>query len=278
MAPVSLPTSTLKAPIGSSTAPSRRAGRRSIVALLSVLVMVVALAAPAGAAPKAKHEPTLVSREAAPVVAGVPTWVNVLWVADGSIDEFTVTASVKDVEVAYSPTTGDHAGPMNGYALDHLETDFTALRLTVPEDYSKKDVKVTLVASWTRPDGKSMTKKFRVWAPVVHFDGDRDWQLVDDEASLGTGWVEVPVFGLAPSSDDLRFTLADSDGVDVYLPQSDWTGPHHDSNLAAGESDVLRFFVEPSTVSADHTFVFDATWARTGTPKAEAVSFTVRAG
>ena len=278
MAPVSLPTSNLTALIGSSTTTPRRAGRQAMVALLTVLALVGALAAPAGAAPKAKHEPTLVSKEAAPVVAGVPTWVNVLWVADGSIDKFTVTASARGVDVAYSPTTGDHAGPMNGYALDHLETDFTALRLTVPEDYSKKNVKVTLVASWTRPDGKSKSKKYRVQVPVVHFDGDRDWQLVDDEASLGTGWVEVPVFGLAPSSDDLRFTLADTGGVDVYLPQSDWTGPHHDSNLAAGESDVLRFYVEPGTISADHTFVFDATWARTGTPKAEAVKFTVRAG
>ena len=257
---------------------SLKTSLKPIAAVLSTMLLLAALAAPAGAAPKVKHEPTLVNKEAAAIVAGVPTWVNVLWVADGPIDEFTVTAAAKGVEVDYSPTTGDHAGPMNGYSLDSLETDFTALNLTVPEDYKKKSFKVTMVASWTQPDGKSKSKKFNLKVPVVHFDGDRDWQLVDDEAPLGTGWVDVPVFGLAPNSDELRFTVADSGGVDVYLPQGVWTGPHHDSTVVAGESDVLRFYVEPGSLSDDHTFVFDATWARNGEPKSETVAFSVLAG
>lgn len=229
---------------------------------------------------KTKHEPVLVKEQTATVMAGTSTWVNVLWVADGDIDDFVVIAEEKKeyYEVAYSATTVDHAGPMNGYSLSDFESDFTALQITIPDDYKKKEVKLELRTTWTRPDGEQDDKKFSIKIPVAHYDGGRDWQLVDDQAPLGSGWIEMPVVGLAPTSGDLQFRLDDSETVEVYLPQGDWTGPHHNAALDIGESDVLRFFVEPGTLTADHKFSFTATWTSGGEAKSEPVSFAVLAG
>ncbi len=225
-----------------------------------------------------RNRPVLVKERAATVMAGTSSWVNVLWAGDGAIDDFSITAEARDgVTVSYSETTGDHAGPMNGYALDDLETDFTGLKITVPESFSKKTVRITLNAQWTTPDGRRQGRPYQLRVPVVHHDGS-DWKLVDDSAPVGTGWVEIPVVGLAPASDDLQFSLATDPGLEVYLPQGAWTGPHHDSSLDAGESDVLRFHVDPASVTTDHELTFVARWTRGDEAKSIKVPFTVVAG
>ncbi|MGI9608528.1 MAG: hypothetical protein ACR2P0_20525 [Acidimicrobiales bacterium] len=219
--------------------------------------------------------PELVKQDTAAVLAGASTWVNVLWVADGAITDFSVTAEAKkDVVLGYSVTTGDHAGPMNGYDMEDLETDFTALYITVPEDYSKRDVKLEIEAEWTNDDGESEDKKFNLRVPVAHYEGT-DWQVVDSTADLGSGWVEIPVLGLAPASSRIQFGIEAPAGLNIYLPQETWTGPHHDSQLDAGESDVVRFYIEPGQFVGPMALEFEATWERSGDTKSMLVPFTV---
>lgn len=269
---------------GKTSETNSRVFNKIVAVGLTATMLVGALAGPAAAddgdkdeRDGKKNQPVLVKERTAAILAGTTTWVNVLWLADGDIDNLKIEAKAEDgVTVGYSTTTGDHAGPMNGYEMLNFETDFTALAITVPEDFDEKRIKVKLKATWTRPDGEKEDKDFKLKIPVVRYEG-KDWQLVEKQAPIGDGWVEIPVLGLAPTSSDLRFAPAAGETTEFYLPQGDWTGPHHDSALSAGESDVLRFYIEPSSISADLTLDFVATWSRDGQRKREAISFTVSA-
>lgn len=271
--------------MATTTSPSLRLGQliRTLLALLLGLALLAAGAAPAAADDDDdddRSQPVLMEQDLAAVTAGTTSWVNLVWVADGDIDQIKVTAEGKDgVTVGYSPTTGDHAGPMQGYAMADRSIDTTALQITVPEDTKKKDVKLKVEVAWTYADGRqSDNDKVSIKIPIVHHTGD-DWEQVDTSGSLDwtsdNGWVDVRFAGLAPRSDDMRMWLVDGAGLDVYLPQDDseWSGPDHDAVLEINETDSIRFYVEPGVAAGTYPMQFRMTWTSGGEAKELPVSF-----
>ena len=224
----------------------------------------------------------LLNYETAAVTAGTTTWINLGWVAQGNLDNFKVTASAnRGAKITYSETTGDHAGPMNGYQLLDNETDFTALLITVPDRDNISDIKIELKATWTTDEGETEKESFKITVPVAQHSGD-DWTLVANSGSPNgadeayPGWVEMSVMGLAPASEVVRFTLTDDGGVVPHLPQETWTGPDHDDLIELGETDILRFYIEPGSIeSGEHVVTFLATWSSKGEAKQSVVPFTV---
>lgn len=265
-----------------TASPPPRPGRliRTLLALLLGLGLLATAAAPAAAKSDDKAQPVLMEQDLAAVMAGTTSWVNLVWVADGDIHEFKVTAEGEDgVTVGYSPTTGDHSGPMQGYAMADRTIDTTALQITVPEGTKKKDVKLKVEVAWSYADGReSDSDKVSIKIPIVHHTGD-DWEQVDTSRSLDwtadNGWVDVRFAGLAPRSDDMQMWLVDGAGLDVYLPQDDseWSGPDHDAVLEINETDSIRFYIEPGTASGTYPVQFRMTWTSSGDAKEQPVSF-----
>lgn len=253
---------------------------RALFALLVGVVLVAGVASPAAAADEEKGQPVLMDQDLAAVMAGTRSWVNLVWVADGDIDNVMVTAKGKDgVTIGYSPTTGDHAGPMQGYAMAELSIDTTALQVTVPENFDKKEVKIDVDVEWSDAEGRQRGRRsILLKLPIVHHTG-ADWEQVDTSASLDwatdNGWVDVRVAGLAPRSDDMQLWLTDGAGLDVYLPQdgSQWSGPDHDALLERNETDSIRFYIEPGTPAGTYPMEFTMTWTSGGEKKEQPVTF-----
>lgn len=259
---------------------------RAVLALLLGIGVVAGVASPAAADDHHDDDdddegrPVLMEQDLAAVMAGTTSWVNLVWVADGDIDGVKVTAEGKDgVTVGYSPTTGEHAGPMQGYAMADRSIDTTALRITVPEDTKKKDVKLKVEVTWSYADGRRSDRdKVSIKIPIVHHSG-ADWEQVDTTASLDwatdNGWVDVRVAGLAPRNDDMQMWLVDDAGLDVYLPQDDsqWSGPEHDALLERNETDAIRFYIEPGTPAGTYPMEFRMTWTSGDEAKEQPVSF-----
>jgi len=233
------------------------------------------LTSPASAGWEDDSHPVLLTEQTAAVTAGGSVWLNIMWASAGDVEDFEVTFKANhDGEVEYSQTTVDHAGPMNGYQMLDNEADFTAVRLTVPEDTKHDEVQLEAKATWTADDGKSEKHTFKITVPVVQYTGE-DWQLVGNTSSAVNGWVEMKVTGFAPSTEDLEFEVMDDAGTEPYLPQVTWTGPHNDGQLVTGETDMVRFYVEPGSVTpGDHTVTFTTAWIRNGEPKTKNVDYT----
>lgn len=254
---------------------------RALFALLLGVGLVAAVASPAAAAngENDRARPVLMEQDLAAVMAGTTSWVNLVWVADGDIDDVRVTAEGKDgITVGYSPTTGDHAGPMQGYAMADRSIDTTALRVTVPVDFEKRDIKMQVDVAWSQTDGVRDRANILIKIPIVHHSG-ADWEQVDTAASLDwttdNGWVDVRVAGLAPRSDDMQLWLVDGAGLDVYLPQdgSTWSGPDHDALLERNETDSIRFHIEPGTAAGTYPMAFRMTWTSGDETKEQPVAF-----
>lgn len=255
--------------------------RRLVAIVIAVAVLVPA--SPALADGDWHHgrsaRPVLLNSRLPAVVAGSSSWLNIAWVADGDIDNFQVKVDKpKGFEIAYSQTTGDHAGPMDGYAMSDKAVDFTAINLIVADNYRKKDVKLSLSMTWTA-DGEAMRRKVKVKVPVVQHKGD-DWTQIDTagvlDRSSGSGWFDLRLAGLAPQSDDLRMTIGDAAGTSPYLPQGRWTGPHHDELLEAGETDTLRFWIDPDTAEQGvYNLRFTVSWESRGRDKAKDIEYVV---
>jgi hypothetical protein len=250
--------------------------RRTFTATALAAVAISGLAAsPASAAKQDDSTPVLLNEETAAVTAGTSVWLHLAWVAKGDIDDFRITAKANHgATIEYSETTGDHAGPMNGYQLLTNETDFTAIRLIVPGDVKDKEVRIDLKTIWTE-DGKSKKKDIKVNVPIAQHSGD-DWALVNNVSTSGDGWIEMTVTGLAPKSEGLRFSVVDDADTNPYLPHETWTGPDHDDLIEVGETDVVRFYIEPGSVpTGEHTITFAANWTSGNKDKSINFPFTV---
>ncbi len=254
--------------------------RRIAACLIAVAVLVPASPALAdGDSHGRSARPVLLNSRLPAVVAGSSSWLNIAWVADGDIGDFRVVVEKpKGFEIAYSQTTRDHAGPMDGYAMSDKAVDFTAINLIVDDDYRKRDIKLKLVMTWTA-EGKSMRRKASVKVPVIQHEGD-DWEQIDTGGVLNkssdSGWFDLRLAGLAPQSNNVRMVLSDDAGTSLYLPQGTWTGPHHDELLEAGETDTLRFWIDPDAVDkGEYNLRFTISWESRGEKKAKDVGYSV---
>jgi hypothetical protein len=220
---------------------------RWIVALIALVGALLALAAPAAAAEQGELK--LRSNGTAAVTAGDTAWVLLDWTAKGgAVDDLHVTVAPRDgIGIGYPSNTGDHSGPYNGYRIEEGEIDYTAIQISVPYDASKKyELKVTA----TYNDGKNR-ESFDLKLNVATYRGDDVVQVSDEsQVPVEGGWVEVAYSGMAPSLSDFRVQVTDAAGLPIEYPQTTYTSLAGDALLEDGETDVVRFYVGPSSAGS----------------------------
>ncbi len=217
-----------------------------ILIVTSLLAVVTATLSPAASA-KAKEVDLLTGKTAA-VMAGSESWVVLNWTADEDISNFRVVIDDPgDFGFSYPSNLGTWTGLAGGHFLDQDEVDYTALKVSVPSDYSKKDESVKVEVSYDF-EGETETGTFKFKIPVVQFEGDTDLKQTSDSATVaGADWVSVSYAGIAPSSDGFDLTVTDPAGLTIIYPRYDSsTSLYNDATLSAGESDSADFYVDAS--------------------------------
>lgn len=219
--------------------------KRLIPVLALVAGLTTGLTQPVSAAAK----PKLLEQEAAAIVAGTSSWLAFAWqAADDLVDFRVVVTDAGDATVRYPENTGGHTSPHQSADLMAGEIDFTAVEVTVPHDFGKKDIKLKLEASWSEGD-KRRSSKFDARVPVVHYTGEYVEQLTH-EAAIAAGqqtWVEVAFTSLGVRLDDFTVTVVDDRGLSITYPAlGGSTSLDSNASLDAGETDVVRFAVDPS--------------------------------
>lgn len=244
--------------------------RTRATSLLSFLV-VLTLAAPAGAAPKpdVDKDVELTNYETAAVIAGDSTWIALNWLgAGGDAENFQLVVKKPDpgVEVGYPANTGTYTSLWADDTLSDGEMDFTAIKITLPYE-TKKDVKLILSLTYDH-NGKQKRRDFNIRVPVVAYSGGEDLQQVTSslgELPLGeSAWVGVSYAGLAPRLDDFQLTVTDAAGLPIVYPgDGASTSLHHDARLEDGETDIARFRVDAYDIPAgSYTIQVQATYRR----------------
>lgn len=223
-----------------------------ILVVASLLTVATAALSPAASA-KAK-EVELLTGDTAAVMAGANAWVALNWTSSENISDFRVVldSAPDGVTVSYPDNLASWTGLAGGHFLDADEVDFTALKLSIPASYSKKDAKVSLSISYDF-EGQAQSGNFSFKVPVVQFSGDVDLSQTTDaaEVSAGDGWVNVSFAGYAPSSNGFNMVVSNPGDLAVIYPgYGSSTSLHGDTSLKAGENDVARFFVDASDTDA----------------------------
>ena len=182
------------------------------------------------------------TNKTAAVLGGDTAWVTISIRGKADVDDVKFVAKLEDGSVAYPTNTVDHSGPYNGYDLDDLETDYVAFQLTtgVPEK-KRQMMQLELEATWTE-DGETRSESYSVKVPVVTFSGE-PYELVTDVVTVtepDNGWVSLSLVGLAPQVQDIKVTIVDPSGLDVYYPAETFTSLHRDALLEDGETDEAR--------------------------------------
>jgi hypothetical protein len=218
---------------------------RRTAALVVVAGLIGALSPPANAAAK----PELLTQDAAAIIAGTSSWLALAWQAFDDLSDFQVVVTdAGDATIRYPENTADHASPHQSADLMAGEIDFTAVEVTVPHDFGKREIKLKLEASWDE-DGKRKTSKFDVKVPVAHYTGAYVEQITK-EATVPAGaqtWVEVAYTSLGVRLDEFTVTVVDDGGLSVIYPGlGESTSLDSNASLDAGETDVVRFAVDPS--------------------------------
>ncbi|GMQ93265.1 MAG: hypothetical protein BMS9Abin12_0742 [Acidimicrobiia bacterium] len=219
-------------------------------------VLLTLVATPALAAPRARID--LKTKRTAAVVEGDTAWVALTWTA-GSVDatDFRVVATSSDrgISISYPETTGDYSSLMADDTLSSGEIDFTSLQVSVP--YGSKNVKLTVVATWTT-DGERQTRTYKVKVPVARFKGDDIAQSTDDVGSVGVGtaselgeasWLGIEWTGIAPIIENVRMTVkGPADLTITYPDEGSFTSLQYDDTLLDGETDIARIRVDTSSM------------------------------
>jgi hypothetical protein len=216
-----------------------------------VTMMLMGMASPAMAkAPEAD----LKTKKTATIVAGDSAWVAINWQAKGGeLTNFKLTAEgPSGVEVTYPENTPGFTGLMNGHVLSEKEMDFTALKVAVPYEQTKK-FKIKLSVSYTS-DGNQVEDGFDVTVPVVVYQADQDLvQVTESAGSIPSGesdWVEVDFSGLAPMVEAFEMVISDPVGLTVAYPlPGPSTSLEHDNVLEDKETDFAAFHVDTAGVT-----------------------------
>lgn len=237
---------------------------KSISRIVLALILLVGAALPAAAA--RKEGVHLLTSTPAAVTAGTSSWIALNWTSTGGeASEFRVTSEgTRGVEVSYPENTGDHTSLYHNNLLSNAELDYTALKLTVPDDFRGKRVNLKLEVSYLW-DGKHRTQTKRVRVPIVRYDGQQIAALTDHVGVIEAGsskWVGLEYNAPGPSVENVKVQVDDSGLGDVTYPgQGEWSGLHNDSTLDGGETDLARFELDTTGMTGgEHTFVAVVTY------------------
>lgn len=222
--------------------------KKRILTTAVIAMMLMGTASPAMAK---GPEADLKTKKTATVVAGDSAWLAINWQGkDGEVTNFKVTAEAPTgVEVTYPDNTPGFTGLMNGHILSEKELDFTALKVSVPYEQTKK-FKLELKVSYTA-DGKQVEDKFDVTVPVAVYKADQDLAQVTESAgsipSDDSAWVEVDFSGLAPMVEGFDVVISDPAGLTVAYPFAGSSASLYFNNvLEDKETDFAAFLVDTS--------------------------------
>lgn len=215
------------------------------------MMMVMGVASPAAAK---SPEAGLKTKKAATIVAGDSAWLAINWQGKaGEITDFRVTAEAPaGIDVTYPENTPGFTGLMNGHVLSEKEIDFTALKVTVPYEQTRK-FKIKLTATY-QSDGTPVEDTFEVTVPVAVYQADQDLVQVTESAGPipagESGWVGVDYSGMAPMVEDFQMVVADPAGLTVAYPKANsTTSLSFDNVLEDHETDYAALLVDTAGVA-----------------------------
>jgi hypothetical protein len=222
--------------------------------ILTTAVVAMMLMGTASPAMAKGPEADLKTKKTATVVAGDSAWLAINWQAKGGeVTNFKVTAEAPaGIGVTYPENTPGFTGLMNGHVLSEKELDFTALKVAVPYEQTKK-FKIKLSVSYTA-DGKQVEDRFDVTVPVAVYQADQDLaQVADSAGSIPSGesdWVEVDFSGLAPMVEDFEMVISDPAGFTVMYPSARSSASLYFNNvLEDKETDYAAFQVDTAGIA-----------------------------
>jgi hypothetical protein len=192
------------------------------------------------------------------MVAGDSAWLAINWQGQsGEVTDFRVTAEAPaGIDVTYPENTPGFTGLMNGHALSEKEIDFTALKVSVPYEQTKK-FKIKLTATY-QSEGKAVEDEFEVTVPVAVYAADQDLVQVTEAAGpipVGeSSWVEVDYSGLAPMVERFEMVVSDPAGLVVFYPfEKPSTSLYFNNVLEDHETDYAALLID-TTGAAPGTY------------------------
>ncbi len=225
--------------------------RRPLLILAGMVMTLGATTVPVAAAPTRIPQPILLSDTNGTWVEGQARWVTLSWTAQDDI-----TDVVLRVDGSTDAVTVSYEDPANRYATLSVDPDLAANEvdttsfLVEPAPTTPSTFELRLAVEWTyqgtRHTGSMQMTYEQQPDEGEAFIGVTEDARVPDRGDGSRNWVELQFLGMI---DDLRdFTVSIEGPLPVYYPQTSYTSLHHDAVLEVGESDVARFWLDPSII------------------------------
>ncbi|MGH2788469.1 MAG: NEW3 domain-containing protein [Actinomycetota bacterium] len=226
---------------------------KRLVATLAMCLLGLGLMPTVASAAKGKGDVYLINPAGLPMVPGQSGWNGAIWKAgDDDLTEFSVTVTPPSGwSVVYPENRGSDTSLYDNDTLSAGEYDFTAFRLSVPENTTLGSYPVDLYVSYSYlKNGKKekvVSKRFTLSVSVV---APRDPAFDQLTTSLGQlaadsqSWVDVSYRGRATAF-DFKLSVTDAGGASVTYPNDgSFTSLNGDSVLEVGETDRASFRVD----------------------------------
>ncbi len=247
---------------------------------LSALFLIVVPTMVLPSAAMAKPSVELLTKNTAAVTAGADAWMVLNWTASEDIRDFKVVATKvsSGATVDYPTNLGSWTGLMGGHELLADEIDFSAMKVSVPAGYSKKDVKVDLKVSYT-VGGKATSDKVSIKVPVAIYTGQALSHVSTDATVAGgdVGWISMAFAGHAPATSDFSLVIDDPAGLVLSYPSGrSSTSFQRDARLTAGETDFAAVLVDATYAEpGEYTVTFTATYTASTGPESMSGTATI---
>ena len=229
---------------------------KRLITGLVACVLAVGLVPSVASAAKGKGDVFQVNPEGVPMVPGQSGWTGVIWRAgDDDLTGFSATVEAPaGWGVTYPENRSTDTSLWDNDTLSADEVDFTAFRLTVPENTtapSSHSVEVSLNYSYLKngKHEKVVNKRFTLAVPVVAPSDPAFNQLTTSLGQFSPDsqtWVDMSNEGRATAF-DFRLTVTDPAGATITYPNDGTsTSLNGDSVLEVGETDRASFRLDTS--------------------------------
>lgn len=226
--------------------------KRLISSLVVCLLGLGLLPSPASA--RHKGDLDMVNSAGIPMVPGQSGWTGVIWRADDEdLTEFSVTVEAPPGwGVTYPENRVTDTSLWDNDTLSEDEVDFTAFRLSVPENTpapSWRSVDVYVSYSYMKHGRKEKEENehFTLAVPVIAPANPAFSQVtgsLGEFAPDSRSWVDVLYKGRATAF-DFRLSVTDAAGAAITYPgDGTFTSLNGDSVLEVGETDRASFLLD----------------------------------
>jgi hypothetical protein len=255
--------------------------KRAFALFLASITVIVLLSAPAAAAPK-KGDISLLTNAPGALTLGSAAWLPLVWESTKEdVQNFTVVVDSVDtgISVGY-PSEGSETGLWQDHILSKYEVDFTAIYIDVPADFSGKEITLNLTARFGKKEKPNKNQSFSLVVPIAQHSGDDVVQVTLDLGAVEAGdavWADIQFKGLAPVVTGFKVEILDGDGVPYVLPQGSFTSLDGNAQLDKGESDVVRLYVDATSLGAgSHEIQISTSWMFGSEPRSMDSSVTLQ--